>query len=144
MTTIDLSPLYRTFIGTEHLAHLLNLANNKNNQKNYPPYNIEAVDDDTYNITIAVAGFAKENITIETSTNSLVITGKLCEKSTTQQRFLHKGISNRDFKRTFQLNDHVEVTGADMENGLLTITLKHIVPEESKPKLIPIQSKKPT
>lgn len=142
MRTIDLSPLYRSFIGFDQLAHLLDDASRANDkQGGYPPYNIELLKEDRYRITMAIAGFSKEELNIEVKENLLVINGKKADKKETERKFLHKGISERNFERKFQLGAHVKVLAADMENGLLHVDLERIIPEELKPKRIEIGGK---
>ncbi|WP_137166466.1 Hsp20 family protein [Salinimonas lutimaris] len=143
MRTIDLSPLYRSFIGSDRLASLIDAANRADSQSTYPPYNIELLGDDQYQISIAVAGFGRDDITIEAQDNALTVTGKkpTAETSETERKFLHKGISERNFERKFQLGDHVKVTGAAMNDGLLHITLERIIPEAKKPRKIEIGSR---
>lgn len=139
MRTIDLSPLYRSFIGFDHLATMIDAASRNEKQASYPPYNIELLAEDKYRITMAVAGFAKSDISIEVQENTLAVTGKKqAEKDAKENRFLHKGISERSFERKFQLGDHVKVLTADMENGLLHIDLERVIPEAMKPRKIEI------
>ena len=140
MRTIDLSPLYRSFIGSDHLASLVDAASRAEKQSTYPPYNIELVGDDKYRITMAVAGFSKDDVSIEVQENSLKISGTK-ESKDEERKFLHKGISERNFERKFQLGDHVKVLAADLENGLLHIDLERIIPEAKKPRKIEIGSK---
>lgn len=142
MRTIDLSPLYRSFIGFDQLAHLLDDASRANDkQGGFPPYNIELLKEDKYRITMAIAGFSKEELNIEVKENLLVINGKKADKKETERKFLHKGISERNFERKFQLGAHVKVLAADMENGLLHVDLERIIPEALKPKRIEIGGK---
>ncbi|QJR79717.1 Hsp20 family protein [Alteromonas pelagimontana] len=142
MRTIDLSPLYRSFIGSDHLASLIDAATRAEKQSTYPPYNIELLADDKYRITMAIAGFSKDDVTIEVQENTLNITGTKNgeEKKADERKFLHKGISERNFERKFQLGDHVKVLAADMENGLLHIDLERVIPEAKKPRQIEIGS----
>ncbi len=139
MRNIDLSPLYRSFIGSDHLANLVDAASRTEKQSTYPPYNIELLGEDNYRVTMAVAGFSQDNINIEVQENTLTVSGKVETSDSDKKReFLHKGISERNFERKFQLGDHVEVTGADMENGLLHIDMKRVIPEAKKPQMIEI------
>lgn len=139
MRTIDLSPLYRSFIGFDHLATMIDAASRNEKQASYPPYNIELLAEDKYRITMAIAGFSKSDISIEVQENTLAVTGKKqAEKDAKENRFLHKGISERNFERKFQLGDHVKVLTADMENGLLHIDLERVIPEAMKPRKIEI------
>lgn len=142
MRTIDLSPLYRSFIGSDRLASLVDAATRNENQTSYPPYNIELLGEDKYRISMAIAGFSANDVTIEVQDNSLTVTGnKKAESDNEEKRsYLHKGISERNFERKFQLGDHVKVTNADMENGLLHIDLERVIPEAKKPRKIEIGS----
>lgn len=141
MRTIDLSPLYRSFIGFDHLATMIDAASRNEKQAGYPPYNIELLAEDRYQITMAVAGFSQDDIEIEVQENTLTVSGnKKSEKDEGERKFLHKGISERNFERKFQLGDHVKVLTADMKNGLLHIDLERVIPEAKKPRRIEIGS----
>lgn len=133
----DLTPLYRSTVGFDRLARMLDEASTFE-APTYPPYNIERVSEDEYRITMAVAGFGPADINIEVKGNSLNVTGKKADKPEAKAEFLHQGIAARTFERRFQLADHVEVKGADMENGLLHISLKREIPEAMKPRTIPV------
>ncbi len=133
----DLTPLYRSTVGFDRLARMLDEASTFE-APSYPPYNIERLAEDEYRITMAVAGFAPEDITIEVKGNGLTVSGKKAEKADTKTEFLHQGIASRAFERRFQLADHVQVNGAGLENGLLHISLKREVPEALKPRTIPV------
>jgi molecular chaperone IbpA len=122
------------------LASLADAANKNEKQNSYPPYNVELLAEDKYRITMAVAGFAKNELAIEVQENTLKVTGIKSEKERERQ-FLHKGISERNFDRKFQLGDHVKVLAADIENGLLHIDLERLIPETKKPRSIEIGSK---
>ena len=147
MRNIDLSPLYRSFIGFDHLASMIDTASKNEKQTAYPPYNIELLAEDKYRITMAVAGFAKHEISIEVQENTLQVIGTKAVKegndssNKEERKFLHKGISERSFERKFQLGDHVKVLAADLENGLLHVDLERVVPESKKPRKIEIGSK---
>jgi molecular chaperone IbpA len=150
MRNIDLSPLYRSFIGFDHLASMMDTASRNEKQSTYPPYNIELLAEDKYRITMAIAGFAKDEVNIEVQENTLHVVGTKAAKdeksdkessSKTERKFLHKGISERSFERKFQLGDHVKVLAADLENGLLHVDLERVVPESKKPRTIEIGSK---
>lgn len=136
-TSYDFSPLYRTAIGFDRLAQMFDNAQRADAQPSYPPYNIELVSEDKYRISMAVAGFSRAEIEIETENDSLKITGRK-QKEDTQGNFLHRGIAARDFEQRFQLANHIKVTGAQMENGLLNIDLVREVPEALKPRKIDI------
>ncbi len=143
MRTIDLSPLYRSFIGSDHLASMIDAAARNEKQTSYPPYNIELVSEDKYRITMAIAGFAQNDVDIVVQENTLVVTGNKpnTDNDSDSKQFLHKGISERNFERKFQLGDHVKVLAADMENGLLSIELERVIPEAKKPRKIEIGSR---
>ena len=135
----DLTPLYRSTIGFDRLGRMLNEAS-AFETPTYPPYNIERLSDDEYRITMAVAGFAPEDIAIEVKGNALTVSGKKAEQAETKTEFLHQGIAARAFERRFQVADHVQVQGADMLNGLLHVSLKREVPESLKPRSIPVNA----
>jgi molecular chaperone IbpA len=134
----DLSPLYRSTVGFDSLASMLDqVADFDNEATNYPPYNIERLTENEYRITMAVAGFGKEDVVIEVKENTLSIRGEKKEVDT-ERSFLHRGIASRAFERRFQLADHVEVRGADVKDGLLSVDLQREVPERLKPRTIEI------
>ena len=138
MTTLDLTPLYRNTVGFDRLASLLDNAMRTDTAAGtgYPPYNIEARQDDRYAITIAVAGFQRGDLDISVEKGVLTVSGK---KTDAEQRvYLHQGIANRSFERKFNLADHIEVTGADLSDGLLTVSLVKEIPEAMKPRRIAI------
>lgn len=137
--TVDLSPLYRTAIGFDRLASMLENAN-RLESAGYPPYNIEVVDEDRYQITMAVAGFKDDELSIESKQNELTISGQKADEESGERKFLHRGIANRNFERKFQLADHVFVKGARMEHGLLHIELYRELPEALKPRSIAIET----
>jgi len=138
MRTIDLSPLYRTAIGYDHVLNLLENANRSDSKSGgYPPYNIEVVAQDQYQITLAVAGFDDASLDITSEHNKLTITGANKESSE-KRNYLHQGIAAREFKRTFELAEHVRVVDADLKNGLLKINLVKEIPEAMKARRISI------
>lgn len=138
MTSIDLTPLYRSSIGFDRLASVLDSAlRTDNTAPGYPPYNIEILDEDRYAITLAVAGFERSELDIQVEKGVLSVRGQKADER--ERRYLHKGIAYRAFERKFDLADHVEVTGADLTNGLLTIRLVREVPEAMKPRTIAIE-----
>jgi molecular chaperone IbpA len=141
MRSYDLTPLYRTSVGFDRMFDLLDAAT-KSEGAGYPPYNIERLDENAYRITLAVAGFAREDIEIEAHESALRISGVRPETDA-QRTFLHQGIAGRSFERRFQLADHVKVTGARLSNGLLDIELSREVPEAKKPRKIDIASDAP-
>ena len=137
MNTIDLTPLYRNSVGFDRLAALLdNAMRGDSVSAGYPPYNIEVLKDDHYAITIAVAGFSEEELDIQVEKGVLVIKGKKSEDG--ERNFLYQGIANRAFERKFNLADYVEVRGAKLNNGLLTVSLVKEIPEAMKPRKIAI------
>ena len=139
MRTLDLSPLFRSTVGFDHLNSLMDSVNRgEANQTAYPPYNIELLDKDQYQITMAVAGFQEAELNIQTEKGTLTVTGQKAADVVDGRNYLHQGIAARNFERRFQLADHVEVTGARMDHGLLYIELVREIPEAMKPKQIAI------
>ena len=136
--TVDLSPLYRTAIGFDRLASMLENAN-RLESAGYPPYNIEVTGEDEYQITMAVAGFTHDELSIESKQNELTVSGEKAGSEDDRQ-FLHRGIATRSFERKFQLADHVFVKGARLEHGLLHIELYRELPEALKPRSISIET----
>ncbi len=141
MRNVDFTPLYRSFIGFDHLASLLDNASRSEKSAGYPPYNIELIDENHYKVSMAIAGFAEEELEIKVENNTLLVIGSKPE-SQEERQYLYKGISERGFERKFQLGDHVKVIGADLEHGLLHINLEREVPEALKPRTIAINSNK--
>lgn len=141
MNAIDFTPLYRSTVGFDRMASLLDSAL-QSQGSNYPPYNIESTEENKYTITLAVAGFTEADLNLQSERGVLTVSGKQEEEG--EKNYLHRGIANRAFERKFQLADHVNVTGADLKNGLLVISLVKEVPEEMKPKTISINGAKPT
>jgi len=140
MTTFDFSPLYRTSVGFDRLANLLASATRVEQGNGYPPYNIMVIDEDRYQITMAVAGFGAEDLEITSEQNTLAISGNREGEDAGNEQFLYRGIANRSFQRKFQLADHVKVTGAELQNGLLHIFLERELPEAMKPRTIEISA----
>ena len=139
MRTFDFSPLLRSSIGFENLNRLVDLAGRADDAQSFPPYNIEKVGDGAYRISMAVAGFAQDELDLTVQENVLIVTGKAAEAEDGKGReFLHRGIAKRAFERRFQLADVIKVTGASYENGLLNIELVREVPEHKKPRRIAI------
>ena len=137
MNAIDLTPLYRSSVGFDRLGSLINHAlTSDSTSSGYPPYNIELIEDNRYAITLAVAGFTQEELDIQVENGVLTVRGEKAAKE--ERKYLHQGIAYRSFERKFNLADYVEVTGADLSNGLLTISLVKEIPEAMKPKSIPI------
>ena len=141
MRTIDFSPLYRSVVGFDRLAALLDAAGAEN-ATGYPPYNIERTDDDAYRIEIAVAGFKPEELNVEVKENLLTVQGRK-PANDEARRYLHRGLAERNFERRFQLADYVVVTDAQLQDGLLSISLKRELPEALKPRRIEIGAAKP-
>lgn len=139
MRTYDFAPLYRSTVGFDHLFRLLDnvAAGGETAAPTYPPYNIERTGENAYRITVAVAGFARDELSIELKDNGLRVTGAKAE-ATKDGVFLHRGIANRTFERRFELADHVEVNGAELVDGLLHVDLVRNVPERLKPRRIEI------
>ncbi len=137
MRTVDFSPLYRSTVGFDRLFNLLDASARVEHLNNWPPYNIEKAGEDQYRITMAVAGFTPDELTLTAQANALVVTGQKAGSEEGAQ-YLHRGIATRAFKQSFDLADHVKVTGASLENGLLTVELKREVPEALKPRRIAI------
>ena len=140
MRTFDLAPLYRSTVGFDQLANMMDrVLSNDVAQPSYPPYNIEKTADDAYRISLAVAGFSADDLNIEVKQNALVVTAKKGEESS-DKTYLHRGIATRAFERRFHLADHVRVTGASHEDGMLHINLEREIPEALKPRRIEISS----
>jgi len=138
MRHYDFSPLYRSTVGFDRFASLLDQVTAADaSANNYPPYNIERTDEDTYRITLAVAGFSEDELNIEAKDGQLIVSGKKVPAEG-EVNYLHRGIAERAFERRFQLADHVRATGAITENGLLHVDLVREVPEALKPKTIQI------
>ena len=137
MNSIDLSPLYRSSIGFDGLASLLDRTlNTETVSPGYPPYNIEVLDENSYAIALAVAGFEESELDIKVERDVLFVRGKKAKDDA--HKYLYQGIANRTFERKFNLADYIEVKGADFKNGLLTINLAKEIPEAMKPKRIEI------
>jgi len=137
MRSFDFSPLYRSAIGFDRLAQLVDEAQRAEAQQSYPPYNIELVEENKYRITMALAGFDRSELELETERDTLKIVGRK-QKEDGQRTYLHRGIAARDFEHRFKLADHVKVVGARLENGLLNIELVREIPESLKPRKIAI------
>ena len=135
MRTYDFSPLWRSTIGFDRLFDLAETAQ-RAGEDNYPPYNIERLAEDRYQISLAVAGFAPDDIAITAEQNVVTVEGSKSDKA--ERDFLYRGISTRNFKRQFSLADHVQVKGAEFDNGLLKIELVREIPEAMKPRRIAI------
>jgi molecular chaperone IbpA len=138
--TLDFAPLFRTAIGFDRLARLVDAAT-AGEMPSYPPYNIEKTGEDSYRLTMAVAGFRPEELEVVVKDNTLTVTGKQSEQAKGQ--VLYRGIAGRAFERRFVLADHIEVENADLQNGLLHVGLRRVVPEALKPRRIEIGSGSP-
>lgn len=140
MNAFDLSPLFRTAIGFDRLARTLETARASGADGNgYPPYNIEKTGEESYVLTMAVAGFAPGDIDVVVRDNTLTVSGR-APQAEEGRTYLHRGIAGRAFERRFVLADHIVVDGARLENGLLELELRRIVPEALKPRRIEIQA----
>ena len=144
MNTLDLTPVFRTAVGFDRMANLVDsmIAGGIDNQSNWPPYNIEKTGDDDFRISIAVAGFTNEELSVEMRPNRLVVSAAK-EKTDQEVHYLHRGIATRAFEKTFELADHVQVTGAEHVDGMLHVDLVREVPEALKPRQIEIASRTP-
>ncbi|GBQ28960.1 Hsp20 family protein [Gluconacetobacter sacchari] len=140
--TYDFAPLFRTAIGFDRLARLVDNAAQNPAAPSYPPYNIEKLGEDSYVLTMAVAGFGPEDIELTVQDNMLVVAGRLAS-ATPEGEVLHRGIATRAFERRFVLADHIVVDSADMTNGLLRVAVRRFVPEALKPRRIPVGSGAP-
>ncbi|MFC4351073.1 Hsp20 family protein [Fodinicurvata halophila] len=141
MRSLDFSPMLRATVGFDRMMDLMDNVARYEETPSYPPYNIEKRSEDDYRISMAVAGFSEEDLNITVQENSLVIEGKK-EKDNDEQEgtYLYRGIAERAFQRSFRLADHIKVTGANLENGLLHIDLVREIPEAMKPRTIQIDS----
>ena len=137
MRPFDFAPLYRSTVGFDRLFNMLDSVGGLGEDGGYPPYNIERLADNSYRITMAVAGFSREEINVEMKDTTLSVRGEK-KPDETKREFLHRGIAQRGFERRFQLADYVEVTGADLKDGLLHIDLVRNIPERMKPRTIAI------
>jgi molecular chaperone IbpA len=143
MRSLDLTPLFRSTVGFDRFSNLFDAAlRDVENVPSYPPYNIEKLSDDEYRIVVAVAGFKEAELNLTVQENQLTVSGQHQESAQNKEsNFLYKGIATRAFERKFNLADHVRVTGAELDSGLLTVSLKREVPESVKPRMIPINGK---
>ena len=137
MRRFDFAPLTRSTIGFDHLTRLLDQVSGLEGDTGYPPYNIERLGENDYRITVALAGFTDNDIKVEVKENSLLVKGEK-KAETTESAYLHRGIAARSFERRFQLADHVEIKGAVLKDGLLSIELMRNLPERMKPRTIAI------
>ena len=135
-TTFDFTPLFRSSIGFDRMLHALEAASRVETIDNWPPYDIAKMAENDYRITMAVAGFSQDDLTITQEQNMLMVSGQKAGEDGGQ--YLHRGIAGRDFQRRFELYDHVKVVGASLADGMLTIDLRREIPEEMKPRRIEI------
>ncbi|TWB53170.1 molecular chaperone IbpA [Rhizobium sp. ERR 922] len=137
-TSYDYAPLFRSTVGFDRIFNLLENAQRARSISDWPPYDIVKTGDDSYRISIAVAGFAQDDLDITFQSNLLTVTGK--KQETANDGYLHRGIASRPFEHRFELADHVRVNGANLQNGLLSIDLVREIPEALKPRKIDIQA----
>jgi molecular chaperone IbpA len=143
MDRFDFTPLFRSTIGFDRLARLVDTATRVDSTAlSYPPYNIEKTGEDAYRLTMAVAGFSRDELDITVHENTLIVTGK-AQRDDENGRYLHQGIARRAFERRFSLADHLQVTGASIDNGLLHVDLVREVPEAMKPRKVSIGTVEP-
>jgi molecular chaperone IbpA len=138
MNTLNFAPLFRTAIGFDRLASMVDAAATSADVS-YPPYNIEKTGEDSYRLSMAVAGFGPDDLELTAKDNTLIVTGKSAD-DTAKTEVLYRGIAGRAFDRRFVLADHIVVEGASLQNGLLYINLKRVVPEALKPRRIAINA----
>lgn len=143
MRNLDLAPLFRASVGFDNLTRVLDAASRHDGAQAYPPYNISKASNDDYRITFAAAGFGQDDIDIVLENNTLTVKGKVSQDND-EVTYLHRGIAGRSFERRFQLADHIQVTDAVMENGLLHVDLRREVPEALKPRVISVNTAPPT
>lgn len=140
MRTYDFAPLYRSSVGFDQIASMMDrVLSNESATQSYPPYNIEKLTDDSYRISIAVAGFSDADLSVEVRDKNLIVSARKADEDT-EKSYLHRGIATRAFERRFHLADHVQVTGAEHVDGMLHIELERQVPEALKPRRIAIAS----
>ena len=137
---VSFSPLMRSSVGFDRFNDLFEslIEGTEDRFDTYPPYNIEKIGEDEYRIVMAVAGFTLDDLAITAQGDSLLVNGRIDDKADESRVYLHRGIAARAFQRSFRLADHIKVTGAEMRDGLLTIHLVREIPEEKKPRMIPI------
>jgi molecular chaperone IbpA len=143
-TEYDFSPLFRSTVGFDRMLDLLQHATRGGGDENYPPFDIERTGEDSYRVTLAVAGFKPDELNVVAQQNMLVVVGERRNRTEAnggeQRQVLHRGIAGRSFERRFELADHVKVSGADLADGLLTIELKREIPEAMRPRRIEVSS----
>ena len=138
MRSVDLTPLLRATVGFDRMMNLLDTQTRLDQGDGYPPYNIEKIGEDNYRITMAVAGFGEDDLDVTVKENSLTIKGKKADADQDKVKYLYRGIATRTFERRFELADHIKVSAAKLENGLLSLELVREVPEAMKPRTIKI------
>jgi molecular chaperone IbpA len=143
MRTFDFAPLYRSTVGFDRLFSMLDQVGGVDAAPTYPPYNIERTGENAYRITVAVAGFGENELSLEAKENTLTIRGEKAKNAEPAGEILYQGIAARTFERRFQLADYVQVKGASLENGLLHVDLEREIPEAMKPRQIPINGGAP-
>jgi len=140
MRNFDLSPLYRATVGFDQIADLMDrVLTNDVSRESYPPYNIEKTGEDAWRISVAVAGFTEEELNVEVKQNALFVSAKKAGED--ERTYLHRGIANRNFERSFQLADHIRVESASIQDGMLEVKLIREIPEAMKPRRIEIQKR---
>ena len=141
MRNFDFSPLMRAAVGFDRLMNQVDAINRiESAAPSYPPYNIEKAGEDSYRITMAVAGFGEEELDVTLRENSLIVSGRKEEEKADAERYLHRGIATRAFERRFELADHIKVTGARLVNGMLGVDLVREVPEAKRPRRVAINA----
>lgn len=141
MRTFDLSPLMRSSVGFDHLSRLMDSATRRDTASTFPPYNIEKLNEDEYQISIAVAGFSQDELDITLTDGVLIVSGN-SDEDDDDSRFIHRGIAKRSFERHFQLAETIEVIDASFDHGMLKVNLKRVVPEHLLPRSIKIKEQK--
>ena len=142
INSLDIPSIQRFAVGFDRMFDELSRTAGTLNASNYPPYNIIKESETIWKIEVAVAGFDESELDVEIVNNELVVSGAVNKENKVEAQYLHQGIAGRDFERTFALAENVEVKGAGVKNGILTVTLEHIVPESAKPKKIAITFQK--
>ena len=142
MNAFDFAPLFRTAIGFDRLARMMDTVS-ANGEASYPPYNIERTGEDSYVLTMAVAGFGPADIELTVQDNTLLVAGRAAGAEGRKAEVLYRGIAGRAFERRFVLAEHIVIDGADMQNGMLCVNLRHVVPEALKPRRIPVTAGAP-
>ncbi|MGC6484455.1 MAG: Hsp20 family protein [Candidatus Puniceispirillales bacterium] len=142
MNTLDLTPVFRTAIGFDRMANLVDsmIAGGIDNQSNWPPYNIEKHSENSYRISMAVAGFSEDDLSVTIHDQMLIVQGTQSPADGDSVEYLHRGIAGRNFERRFQLADFIEVNSATLKDGLLHVELERVIPEAMKPRSIAINN----